>query len=79
MTLQEAAGGTCFCAGMVLYVQGHGSLTEAVGTVAASHQLKDSGMGPITTFVLAPGQQQATNWKLQKLKDYKNTRKAAVV
>lgn len=79
MTLQEAAGGTCFCAGMVLYVQGHGSLTEAVGTVAASHQLKDSGMGAITTFVLAPRQQQATNWKLQKLKDYKNTRKAAVV
>lgn len=79
MTLQEAVGGACFCAGMVLYIQGHGSLTEAVGTVAASHQLKDGGMGAITTFVLAPRQQQANKLEASKLKDYKNTRKAAVV
>lgn len=77
MTLQEAVGGACFCTGMVLYIQGHGSLTEAVGTVAASHQLKDGGMGAITTFVLAPRQQQANKLEASKIKRLQKHKKSS--
>lgn len=68
MTSQEAAGGTCFCAGMLLQVQGRGSLTGTVGTAAASHQLKEGGVGAGTAFVLAPRQQQANKLEASKMK-----------
>lgn len=74
--------GTCFCAGMVLQVRGHGSLVEVVGSMVASpHQLEEGGgkssKVAATASVLAPQAAAASKLEASKMKGLQKRKKSS--